>query len=1552
MVRRSRVLPPISEPTHGIELPDVEAEDAIYTHDKERNPLVRIGPPCATLCSDHEHKLLSCSKSCATVPAPQHQHVGDAVVFNVPSLSSGENVARSSSARRHLRSEDGGVTEAPQPAFREGGTTELPAPTPACASPPTCSSDEDNQVAVDSQANHSADFMNSGRSCSSEIQPTSAGRDAVLLSECKEDPADSAVRRKLARVRRKNCVLLIVLLAIVIVLALAGGVGVGFVNKKYSMSMHRMYLVSRERVILNSSTMLLKEYHRALHAETQSLIAFVHTSMADKTPTNTTELQRALYIPFFNVWWTWLYSANIPTTHSIYVSLCEESLISTEKCPLMALTIACLPQNSSLRCFYMRSYELNSSQMVVNHIDFDKTGVPRIGPFYRLVPLVVNHMPKRTHHRYDYFFSQDHPILLNGMVHNTLTIRHQTQMKNLMVICDTSSRIDSWFEKFERGLQKRDGSHYILFSSDGTILAYSHDDDQANNGEPVSSSYKNRSLIRWNKQGVDKVALEKRIVAIFDEALQNTTLLTDHSLPRDPLILTKRIDNYVVFFEDILRFRRAHAKFNTFFVAAYAVPLDTSLGLHGFVHIMICVGIIIICMSLLGGVAMVTMNEMQHVVEFISRLSTHAATYDTKQMRIALDRQKPGMLARIITSADVINHEFQCILTNLNAHRPFLPQSLLAKCNESFFDGALKRPSLERRDVALGGDSANAFSVNEDEIPAEPLALAYLGNTLEGNATNPIENSRLLQRGFYRTKSTILVVSLSNVALDAGESVDVVNLFVQTVLNHATSANGVVEVIEFQKIVISFNSHFPVPRHQEKACLCALAMRDAFYGMGCSVGMGIASGCNYVGTTGTEQLKARVIMGESVVVAQSLTTLNNFLGCSILATDQVVCEAIVTAVPVDVVQLYYEQNHQWVQYGVSEIIGSQHTILSPDMQLVKSVFKLVRYRQAEEALAVVRRYMDVAAERREMPSWPVRRMHALVEHQQQLIKSGYRRQCRQWQTLEGDEIMMNRLSEANHLCNWQRQHRLKTTVSTTNEDSLARLSATAKVVSGEFGFVPSDTFNSGCEAALARALMGEQSKLIMTRQHLVPVSNVCLGEDALFPVFALKSSDEEEEKSSASTPSLLLHDCGTGRKGETSGTDSEEMRSMLLVKTRMPLSVAREALRVGAPLLPSTGSSPSPALPFDHTEYAHSVPGISTSSNNHHQSALDGQRNGAPSFPHGGTFHGGALVTLGTLEGNTGGGFSIGAGVVDINGDSDRGIPDSGHRQNKNVAGSAKTHTSCELPQRIVSVSGQVFHRTSQIVGRGSFGEVYLAISETGSLSAIKVFPLNDQNAPQLIREVEALSQMRHENIVGYDCCAVQDSFFFIICEYMAAGTLGSLIQKLGMIPERAARKYACDMLFGLDYLHQHSWLHCDIKPENILITSDGTCKLADFGAASLGRSLRDAVSVRGTPRFSAPEAILGTWNRQADIYSFGITVAQMVTGVHPWHNYNEPDHLFVVRYAGEIRHSLQTGTPCAMQPDLPTTLQDKELQSAIRRCCEFDPAKRPTTEELVTLLS
>ncbi|KPA79960.1 mitogen-activated protein kinase-like protein [Leptomonas pyrrhocoris] len=1400
-------------------------------------------------------------------------------------------------------------------------------------------------------------------------QRTFMDDNGILHSEQREDPVAASVRRTLRLVSRKNTIFVVSLVVLILVLTAAGGVSVAFVNKYYTTQSHREYMLAQNRVVLNSSVLMLQMYQRDLQAGAADLMKFMRASPASGHYQNVSALRDALKEPFLAAWRTWLLSSSITTTHSIFVPFCEESEINSGSCPIMALSIACLPYDMSRLCTFESSND-DGLQTSMYEITF-RHGVPVISSFKGYGTINVGYRPSQTDSDRGFYLDPSYAAGVDSSEHPLLMLRRQEYLSfgddtNRIVMCDSGSFLEQWFYRYEKSLQKSSDSYSVLFRDNGTILAYGYGDGAfMDSSDPVPCRFYTQDDAS-RQCGDSKAGVLDKIVDVFEASFPASEVLSSDTA-NNTFTLTKQMDEYSVAYQDFMRFRTDDANDIVFF-AAYATRINSTLGRDGILQIVICVIIIFLCMFILGGVALVSMTQMMKVVQVISQLATHAAMYDTNKMREVLDQQNPGYLARTITSAATINDEFRRILANLNAYRPFLPQSLLAKGNFDFSEEGTDRAALTRKNSAFPNDSRDALDGENrhhyhrhHELRGAELFSPIADHEQRHILSNPIENRRLLQRGFHRTKSTVLVASLSNVAMDAADSVDVINKFVETVLEHAAHANGVVEAIEYQKIVVSFNSHFHVPRHQEKACLCALGMRESLQNSGCNVTIGISTGYNYVGTTGTEQQKARVMVGESVVVAHALATLQHILGCSIFASEAVVHEALVTTVMVDVVQLYYEYNHEWKQYNVSEIIGSRASVLSADMLLVKSVFALVRYRQAEAALLAVRAYVKESQDNNRPLPWPVQRLHALVEAQQTLIKNGYHRERRQWQSLEGVEVIANHLAEVNMLLvkQQQRQRHPLAISSNVTSGSFVCASQTGATTATDVAANTNDGFTRQDETQIARALMGEQSKATAAKRLVRPAQEVAHSEeDTMFAIFVPNNDDEEsgddtaaeEEEQNRSLPN-------------TPATKAKPSERDAAVKADLPLSPLpppAEQSRFSTPAMVATTAAaayPSPSAPLSvEVEPALSVSGRlpSPAVQTHHAPLVHPVLTGLQS-PTGGS----SSVEGGTNRPNTDGSVYGGSGhgrAASFIDDGQLVCADSAWKGSADGSmGSSphlRQHSSFELPQRIVSVEGQVFYRTSHQIGRGSFGAVYLVISETGYLGAMKTIPLNQSNASQLIHEVETLSQMRHENIVGYDCCAVQDEYFFIICEYMSAGTLGKLIQSLTSIPERAVRKYARDVLFGLCYLHQHSLVHCDIKPENILMLSDGTCKLADFGAASLSRSFAEATTMRGTARFSAPEAIMGVCSKAGDVYSFGITLAQMVTGVHPWHAYRESDAFFVVRYLGEIRHTLETGEPCAMQPDLPTSLEDKELETVIHCCCEFDPKKRPTVEELLSMLS
>jgi serine/threonine protein kinase len=204
-----------------------------------------------------------------------------------------------------------------------------------------------------------------------------------------------------------------------------------------------------------------------------------------------------------------------------------------------------------------------------------------------------------------------------------------------------------------------------------------------------------------------------------------------------------------------------------------------------------------------------------------------------------------------------------------------------------------------------------------------------------------------------------------------------------------------------------------------------------------------------------------------------------------------------------------------------------------------------------------------------------------------------------------------------------------------------------------------------------------------------------------------------------------------------------------------------------------------------------------------------------------------------------------------------------------------------------------------KLIGAGSFGNVVFGLNkDTGEVMAVKQVPivdLTEENILEKIKalevEIELLSQLEHKNIVRYIGSSREQEFLNIFLEYEGSGSIAKLISKYGKFQENLVRIYSKQILEGLEFLHAHNVVHRDIKGANVLVDSNGICKLADFGGAKriyAGASGEIALltSLKGTPYWMAPEVIRQTGHgRKADIWSFGCTVIEMATGKPPWSN-------------------------------------------------------------------
>jgi len=170
---------------------------------------------------------------------------------------------------------------------------------------------------------------------------------------------------------------------------------------------------------------------------------------------------------------------------------------------------------------------------------------------------------------------------------------------------------------------------------------------------------------------------------------------------------------------------------------------------------------------------------------------------------------------------------------------------------------------------------------------------------------------------------------------------------------------------------------------------------------------------------------------------------------------------------------------------------------------------------------------------------------------------------------------------------------------------------------------------------------------------------------------------------------------------------------------------------------------------------------------------------------------------------------------------------------------------------------------------------------------AIKKISLNNQNTSLLIAELSIMKASIHENIVKYYDSFLVDEKLWVAMEYMGGGCLTDILEiydHFQLNEEHMA--FVCqEILKGLRYIHFYHRIHRDIKSDNILLGSDGSVKIADFGyAAQLTEQKSKRQTIVGTPYWMAPELIKAeNYDQKVDIWSLGIVVIEMGDGEPPY---------------------------------------------------------------------
>lgn len=196
-------------------------------------------------------------------------------------------------------------------------------------------------------------------------------------------------------------------------------------------------------------------------------------------------------------------------------------------------------------------------------------------------------------------------------------------------------------------------------------------------------------------------------------------------------------------------------------------------------------------------------------------------------------------------------------------------------------------------------------------------------------------------------------------------------------------------------------------------------------------------------------------------------------------------------------------------------------------------------------------------------------------------------------------------------------------------------------------------------------------------------------------------------------------------------------------------------------------------------------------------------------------------------------------------------------------------------------------------VGSGGMSVVYKAkchvLNRFVAIKVLKPEFSDDKGFVNKFRiEAQSAAGLSHPNIVNVFDVGEENGFYYIVMELVEGITLKEYIQQNGRLPYQTALDFIMQITAGIEVAHEHHTIHRDIKPQNIIVSKNGTLKVTDFGIAKAATSNTIASSAMGSVHYISPEQARGGYSdERSDIYSLGITFYEMLTGRVPFEGEN-----------------------------------------------------------------
>ncbi len=246
-------------------------------------------------------------------------------------------------------------------------------------------------------------------------------------------------------------------------------------------------------------------------------------------------------------------------------------------------------------------------------------------------------------------------------------------------------------------------------------------------------------------------------------------------------------------------------------------------------------------------------------------------------------------------------------------------------------------------------------------------------------------------------------------------------------------------------------------------------------------------------------------------------------------------------------------------------------------------------------------------------------------------------------------------------------------------------------------------------------------------------------------------------------------------------------------------------------------------------------------------------------------------------------------------------------------------------------------YRLQERINTGGMSEIWLATNTQGEVYALrklhKTSLFDFITKQRFITGCEVLSKIHnHEFVIGYVEHGKINGELYLLMEYVEGANLKQLLASMDPLLQENVSTFLIEMAVALEHVHDSGFMHLDYKPENILVSRNGSLRLIDFDLAQpIPEKAKKLGKNPGTPAYMAPEQLLREpVDQRADIFAFGVAAYELVTTEKPFPGENADQILKRQLDRSDFKE------PRQLNPDIPVA-----LEKVILKCLEREPEKR-----------